>query len=201
MEHDVPYSKSIFVNCPFDRAYSPLFDAMIFAVTACGYIPRSALERGSIDEPRLERLTRALFSSRYSIHDLSRCTGEGIDNLARLNMPLELGMAMACKLLALPGRQHDWLVLVPSGHAFRRFISDLSGYDPAEHDGSTSSLVAQVVLWMSSLENDGQLPKPEHVLGGLPNFEDALRHLRAEWKPAEPPFRDVVLMASAHKPA
>jgi hypothetical protein len=33
--------------------------------------------------------------SKYSIHDLSRCTGEGAENFARLNMPLEPGIAMA----------------------------------------------------------------------------------------------------------
>lgn len=38
---------------------------------------------------------KAIRGSKYSVHDLSRCRGEGDENLARFNMPLELGMAMA----------------------------------------------------------------------------------------------------------
>src|SRR5947208_1882403 len=70
-------SKSVFINCPFDADYAPLFDAIVFATVCCGFIPRSALESGTVSEPRLSRILRALFSSKYSIHDLSRCTGEG----------------------------------------------------------------------------------------------------------------------------
>lgn len=88
-------SKSVFINCPFDADYAPLFDAIVFATVCCGFMPRSALESGTVSEPRLARILQALFSSKYSIHDLSRCAGEGSDNLARFNMPLELGMAMA----------------------------------------------------------------------------------------------------------
>ncbi len=69
-------SKSVFINCPFDGEFTSRFDAIIFATVACGFLPRSALETGSIAEPRMERITRAIFSSKYSIHDLSRCKGE-----------------------------------------------------------------------------------------------------------------------------
>ena len=36
-------------------------------------MPGSALESGTVAEPRLTRITRALCGCRYSIHDLSRC--------------------------------------------------------------------------------------------------------------------------------
>ncbi|MCP4153886.1 MAG: hypothetical protein GY757_39535 [bacterium] len=39
------YNNSVFINCPFDREYSPLFYAVVFAVFGCGYIARSALEQ------------------------------------------------------------------------------------------------------------------------------------------------------------
>ena len=92
-------AKSVFINCPFDREYAPLFDAIVFATVCCGFMPRSALESGDVAESRLDRITRAIFNSRYSIHDLSRCGGEGDENLARFNMPLELGMAMAKRFI------------------------------------------------------------------------------------------------------
>ena len=37
------FERSVFINCPFDRAYAPLFEAMVFAVIACGCRPVSAL--------------------------------------------------------------------------------------------------------------------------------------------------------------
>jgi hypothetical protein len=39
-----PYQKNVFINCPFDRNYRPLFDALVFAVHDAGYIARSAQE-------------------------------------------------------------------------------------------------------------------------------------------------------------
>ena len=105
-------SKAVFINCPFDAAYLPLFDAILFSIVCCGFMPRSALESGTLAEPRLARVASALFSCRYSIHDLSRSTGEGIENLARFNMPLELGMAMARRFM--DPDEHDWLLLVPN---------------------------------------------------------------------------------------
>jgi hypothetical protein len=105
-------AKSVFINCPFDEEYAQTFDAIVFAVACCGFIPRSALESGDIAVPRMERIVRAIFSSYYSIHDLSRCRSEGDERLARFNMPLELGIAMAHRFQT-KGRKHDWLVLVP----------------------------------------------------------------------------------------
>jgi hypothetical protein len=38
------YANSVFVNCPFDPAYRPLFEAVVFATYDCGFYPRCALE-------------------------------------------------------------------------------------------------------------------------------------------------------------
>jgi len=37
-------SASVFINCPFDRQYQPLLDAIVFCVVACGSEPRCTLE-------------------------------------------------------------------------------------------------------------------------------------------------------------
>jgi hypothetical protein len=112
------------------------------AAICCGFTPRSALESGTIAEPRMTRITRAIFESKYSIHDLSRCRGEGDANLARFNMPLELGIAMALRFLkSRVADQHDWLAMVPIGHQYSRYISDLAGFDPVTHDGSERGLI------------------------------------------------------------
>lgn len=143
-------------------------------------MPRSALESGAVAEPRLERITRAIFSCRYSIHDLSRCTGEGTENLARVNMPLELGIAMAQRFM-YPAGAHDWLVLVPKGHAYLRFISDLAAYDPSTHDGSTHGVVGAVTSWLATRRDAVPPVTPSEVLSKLPAFHAAKQDLDATW--------------------
>lgn len=200
MDLELSDARSVFINCPFDSAYSPLFDAIVFTVVSCGFTPRSALETGSVGEPRLDKITRALFASRYSIHDLTRCTGEGADNFARFNMPLELGMAMAHGIVAPQRAKHEWLVLAPAGHSYARFVSDLSGFDPARHDGTVRGVVTQVLAWLRTRKLKTATPGPQQVLEALPQFEQALQILRSDWSPADPPWREVVLAAVANKP-
>jgi hypothetical protein len=134
-----------------------------------------------------------MFNSRYSIHDLSRCTGEGDENFVRFNMPLELGIAMA-RRFAGPAPEHDWLVLVPKGHAYLRFISDLAAYDPATHDGSVESVTVAVIAWLATREEAVPPITPKNVLAALPKFQAKKRHLEAEWH-QYPPWPDVVLAA------
>jgi hypothetical protein len=186
-------SRSVFINCPFDAAYAPIFDAIVFATVYCGFMLRSALESGTVAEPRLARITRAMFSSRYSIHDLSRCTGAGDENFARFNMPLELGIAMA-RRFAGPAPEHDWLVLVPKGHAYLRFISDLAAYDPATHDGSIESVIVAVIAWLATREEAVPPITPKEVLAALPEFQARKQALAAAWH-QYPPWPDVVLAA------
>jgi hypothetical protein len=143
-------SKSVFINCPFDQDFAPLFDAIIFATVCCGFFPRSALESGSVAEPRMERITRATFSSKYSIHDLSRCKGEGDEHLARFNMALELGIAIGRRCTQRKkAERHDWLLLVPEDHDYARFVSDLAGFDPCRYDGTVNALIPKVMSWLA----------------------------------------------------
>ncbi|HSN85214.1 MAG TPA: hypothetical protein VL025_00585 [Thermoanaerobaculia bacterium] len=74
-------ARAVFINCPFDPEFELTFDAILFSTVCCGFVPRSALESGTIAASRMERITQAIFSSKYSIHDLSRCRGEGSEQL------------------------------------------------------------------------------------------------------------------------
>lgn len=186
-------SKTVFINCPFDTEYSVLFDAIVFATVCCGFMPRSALESGTASEPRLNRILRALFGSKYSIHDLSRCTGEGSENIARFNMPLELGMAMARRFIE-PVTEHDWLVLVPRGHTYVRFISDLAAYDPVTHDRSVPGVVIAVMSWLATRDEAAPPVTPKDVLDLLPAFQEKKRILADVWG-GFPPWADVIVVA------
>jgi hypothetical protein len=186
---------SVFINCPFDDEFAPLFDAIVFAATCCGFLPRSALESGTVAESRLDRIARAVFSSKYSIHDLSRCKGEGNENLARFNMPLELGIAMGRRLATTRKKdRHDWLLLVREGHQYAKFVSDLAGYDPKKHNGTVEAVIPMVMVWLATRPEAIAVPTPRRVVEALTVFQEEKAKLLAEWG-KEVPWADLVLAA------
>jgi hypothetical protein len=186
-------AESVFINCPFDPSFRPAFDAIVVATICCGFGPRCAVESGSVAIPRIERIVEAMRESKYSIHDLSRCQGEGDANLARFNMPLELGMAMAERASRRRVKdRHDWLLLVPRNHPYGRFISGLAGYDPTEYDGTPAGVVPAVMAWLATRQDAVTCPTPSEVLAALPEFEVALADLRERWH-GQGPWEDLVL--------
>lgn len=178
---------SVFINCPYDKEFRPLFDAMVFSSLCCGFMPRCAIESGTSSLSRMDRIVQAIHSSKYSVHDLSRCRGEGETNFARFNMPLELGMAMAEKFgNTHNAKSHDWLILVPKGHIYTKFASDLAGYDPSEHEGSVETIVPSIMAWLATREDAVRCPSPKAVLEVLPIFQSAREELCSEWHGHEP---------------
>lgn len=170
------YEKSVFINCPFDSDFRDLLLAIVFSVAAHGFVPRSARETDGTAEPRLSRILETLAASKYSIHDLSRYSGEGADNLARFNMPLELGMAAALRFERVEtARPHNWLALVPEGYLHQRFISDLAGFDPGKHGQTPSSMIREVSAWLR-LQPDVIAPAPS-ALQIHRTFDDFCNHV------------------------
>jgi hypothetical protein len=69
------YDARVFINCPFDAPYKPIFDALVFAIHDLGFQARHAL----IDDAaviRVERIATEIASCKYSIHDMCRVEGE-----------------------------------------------------------------------------------------------------------------------------
>ncbi len=135
------------------------------------------------------------------IHDLSRSRGEGDENVARLNMPLELGMAAAFRFERdNSDPSHRWLALVPEGFAYQSFVSDLAGFDPARHDGSVASIIREVSAWLR-MQDDVLDPVPwaKNILQRFPSFRNELANLRIEALEKET-WADVLLAASYSVP-
>jgi hypothetical protein len=148
----------------------------------------------------MERIAGAVFSSKYSIHDLSRCKGEGDENLARFNMPLELGIAVGRRIASQRKKdKHDWLLLVREGHQYAKFVSDLAGHDPEEHDGTVGTLVRSVMRWLATRPEAITVPTPRQVLRALPSFKKKKAKLRREWGP-DIPWSDFVVAAKKAVP-
>lgn len=213
---------SVFINCPFDREYEPLLNAIIYTTVCCGFHPRTSISEGT-DILRMDRILDAIFTSDYSIHDFSRFRGEGEQGLARFNMPLELGMAVGRRFVSerlathnvdLLGdmrgmeaflrdlshlrRRHRWLLLVPDGAESHRFVSDLAGYDLKSYDGQVRSIVPRVMSWL--LAQPGAVPVggPDllPVLSGLEKFQAEMAALKSMWAGE---VRWVDILASARR--
>lgn len=190
-----PRELSVFINCPYDSDYVPIFHAVVFATVCCGFVPRCAIESGCTATPRMDRITQAIVASKYSIHDLCRCKGEGDANLARFNMPLELGAAMAQRFGPGGSGNHDWLLLVPRGSDYIRYISDLAGFDPKQHDGSIESVLPGVMSWLATRPDAVLVPTPAEVLAAVPDYEAARAQLDADWN-GEATWADTLLTAA-----
>jgi len=140
-------SCQVFLNFPFDEAFESLADAMSFAAIAGGLLPVCAHDLTAPDRPRLEMLVDAIHSCQYSAHDLSRSSGEGADNFARMNMPVEMGMALF-HALHTQRREHRCMFFVSSPNDYKKFASDLAGLDPRVHNGNEMRLLTDMYDWL-----------------------------------------------------
>ncbi len=199
-----PEERCVFINCPFDDRYKPLFNALVFTVLSCGLIPLSAHAYVDSSKARLPRLIELMSFAKYSIHDLCRCHGEGPNNYARLNMPLELGISIGLSSANINTArdQHDklnkWHLLVPNkidDVAYQKFISDLQGHDPFGHREDQPTLIAAimnifVMAWDLPLKHT-----PKDIHRALGTYEERLDACTKEWHEAELPWRDTLRIA------
>ena len=160
-ERDADYQRGVFINCPFDAAYKPMFDAIVFAVLVCGLVPRSALEIDDASQTRIDKIGTLIGDCRWGIHDISRVELNE-HGLPRFNMPLELGLFLGAKRFGgLEQRGKTCLVLDSDPFRFQKFISDISGQDITPHGGDTGRIITAIRNWLS-----GSLPRSEPAISG-----------------------------------
>jgi hypothetical protein len=188
---------SVFINCPFDWEFRSQANAIVFTCVHAGFYPVLATSGGQSGRPRLDRILAGLSACRYSIHDLSRCRGEGEENLARFNMPLELGMAMAIRAGHLRQAGHEYLILVPAElQLYQRYISDLAGLDPQTHDGTPERIVAEVLAWLLTAAEAPAEVDPQEVIDKLGAFQAGLDDLQRQWRAGSIPWPRIVELAA-----
>lgn len=86
--------QGVFLNVPYDTGYQPLFVTLVTSLVCLGQKPRSVIEIREQGDGRLRRIFDLMRACRVSIHDLSR-----VGRPARFNMPFELGLACALRLI------------------------------------------------------------------------------------------------------
>ena len=178
--------EGVFINCPFDSVHLPVHHAIVTTTVACGFEPRSALESASAAKPRMQRISEALRSSRYSVHDLTRACGDPAhNNLARFNMPFEFGMAfLHTETSGGVGVRHDWLGLVPASHRHAEFISDLAGYDLEPYDGTAEAVIPPLLGWLLTRPTTPPAPRnlnPSALIRLLPEVQAVIEAASLDW--------------------
>jgi len=153
--------RSVFVNCPFDEEFQPIFRAIIFAITACDFTPRCALERLDGGEYRLDKIAGMIGASDWGIHDISRVEVDPNNPVPRFNMPLELGIHLGARLLGdTPHRRKRALILEAEPHRYDRTLSDISGQDVAHHANDPARAIAAVRDFFNDHRRRASRPLP-----------------------------------------
>lgn len=186
---------SVFINCPFTDDYGDLFEAMVFAVVACGFLPRSALERGDGGEVRMDKITRLIKVSPLSIHDLSAVELDAVNELPRFNMPFELGLTLGIRAAGRKYSQHRVLILERQKYSYQKFLSDIAGQDLQAHEGDVDGMILRVRNWLRT-ETGRDLPGPKQISADLQTFQAtfSLSCESAGIAPGDLPFPELLAM-------
>lgn len=153
-------AKSVFINCPFDDDFKPIFRAIIFTVIASGYHPHCALDSTDGAEIRVSKIATMIANCDWGIHDISRVE-LGPGNLPRFNMPLELGLHLGARLLGeRRHRRKRALILEAKQHRYDEMLSDISGQDIEVHGKKVGLAIAKVRNWLSEHRMATQPPLP-----------------------------------------
>jgi len=182
----------VFINCPFDREYNPTFRALIFAIYACGFRPRSAMELDDGGQTRIDKLYGLIGECRYGIHDLSRTELDEVNQLPRFNMPLELGLFLGAKRYGGQAQSSKRLLILDiERFRYQRFISDLAGMDIHGHGGDAVTALRKTRDWLANVSRR-QLPSADRVARLFQSFVADLPTLAAdlEFDPAAIPYVD-----------
>jgi hypothetical protein len=134
----------VFINCPFDDEYQPLFRALVFAVMDCGFFPRCALERDDGSETRIEKIRRIIGESDFGLHDISRTELDVVNGLPRFNMPLELGIYLGARYFGRPHGGMACVIFDRERYRHQKFCSDLAGHDIRAHGGEEHAVIRGV---------------------------------------------------------
>lgn len=196
------YENSVFINCPFDLTYRPLFEAVAFAVYDCGFYPRSALEVEDSSEVRIEKIIRIIAECRLAIHDISRTQLDRDSRLPRFNMPLELGIFIGAKAFGTGAhRRKAAIVLDTDRYRYQKYISDIAGQDIRAHGRSPARMVQQVRDFLVTHCSEGVLlPGGDKIVDRYLTFRRGLSDMCAEAHlppPERLTFRDMTTLVVA----
>jgi hypothetical protein len=137
---------------------------MCFAIAACGFAPRCALDESDSAIVRFVKILDLIAACAFSIHDVSRVELDSSSGLPRFNMPLELGVDLGLRLKGPAAlRKRRMLILDAVRDRYDRTLSDLSGMDIEVHGNDAARLIKVVRDWLNVGRDKGAPPLPGSV--------------------------------------
>lgn len=176
----IRYTDNVFINCPFDNEYKPLFDAIVFTVFDSGFVPRCALELDDSGEVRIEKIFRIITDCKFGIHDISRTEVDDENELPRFNMPLELGMFLGAKRNGdSEQKKKRCVILDMEQYRYQIFMSDIAGQDIKAHKNEPENVIPIVRNWLNSVSKRKTIPGGTEILRRFRLFKNELPALCA----------------------
>ena len=164
-------ASGVFLNVPFDAAYRPLFEALVFCVTDCGYEARCALEASDGGHVRVEKITRIIADCAFGVHDISRTELDKKSRLPRFNMPFELGLFLGAKRFGdRRQKRKAILILDRERYRYQKYLSDIAGQDIKAHRNKPALLIGAVRDWLRDAEPNRQLPSSTIIASRYKKF-------------------------------
>lgn len=169
------FADCVFINCPFDERYWPLFEASVFCLLDCGFTPRCALEDSDSGRVRLAKICGLVRGSRYGIHDISRIELSDGVALPRFNMPFELGLDLGSRTYGAPKLHRKKLLVLDSvQYRYQASISDIAGQDIRAHANSPDQAIAVVRHWLVTASTRSKTPPASTIKRHFLEFTAAL---------------------------
>lgn len=139
------FTDNVFINCPFDNEYKPLFNALLYAIVMANCNPVSAKESSDSGVVRVTKIFNMIEKSKFGIHDISK--------EKRQNMPFELGVFLGAKHFSPPNEKPDkrdrpCLIIAEKQYTYQKFISDIAGQDIKCHSNDPKTLISEVYSWL-----------------------------------------------------
>jgi hypothetical protein len=174
MAREANYDDSVFVNCPFDAEFAPIFQAIIFVIYRCGFSPRSALEEDNGLDNRLDKIARIIRGCRLGIHDISRIELNS-NNLPRFNMPFELGIFFGAKRFGDKyQKSKNALIFERQKYLYQQYISDISGVDTKAHNNDAHVVISKIRDWLRIASKRRNLPSAAKIFDQYIDFQKRL---------------------------
>lgn len=177
MAYPKDYTSNVFINCPFDNQYKPIFDALVFTIHDCGYIARCAKEVDDSGDVRITKIMRIINECKFGIHDISKADLDLATGLARFNMPLELGIFIGCHQFSVNkghNKEKRSLIMDIELYRYRSFISDLSGQDIKSHDNNPGIAIQNVRDFLVTNSRRTSIAGSRYIIGRYDHFRTDL---------------------------
>ncbi len=166
---------NVFINCPFDDAYRPLFTASVFSVIASGFNARCALEEDDASKVRLDKIYEIIEECHFGIHDISRVELDTENNLPRFNMPLELGIMLGAKRYCHHNQERKALLIHDSvKYRYQKFLSDLAGMDVKQHSNDAAKVIANIHSMLRTNSRRDNIPTLKRMQESFVEFSKLL---------------------------